>query len=236
MRPCMNANYLMRLISRGVEVKQLSLRESFKENRKKHKKKRDKMFCIIKDHKFYESIWEIVATDELINSDHLVLKSIEDFDAKTLLKNDFHLLFIDDKESICGKATLSSIRTSKSCIALGIHDVAFHLREDSDIHEDIERFEQLAKRFYQELFKTAFWISHKLTLEYIVTTSKHKDDHEDLAFFGKVKFSSEHETLKDVVGVISSDLTSLGQFYEGGPFTHEIKAEASFILYKKEKI
>lgn len=194
------------------------------------------MFCIIKDHKFHESIWEIVAADELINCDHLVLKSIENFDAKTLLENDLYLLFIDDEEGICGKATLSSIRTSKSCIALGIHDVAFHLRDDSDIHKDIERFEQLAEQFYQELFKTAFWISHKLSLKHIVTTSKHKDEHEDLAFFGKVKFSSEQETPKDVVGVISSDLASLGQFYEGEPLTHEIKAEASFILYKKEEI
>ncbi|AIL12653.1 hypothetical protein IM40_02550 [Candidatus Paracaedimonas acanthamoebae] len=194
------------------------------------------MFCIIKDYKFHESIWGIVAADELINFDHLVLKSIEDFDAKTLLENDLHLLFIDDEEGICGKATLSSIRTSKSCIALGIKDVAFHLSEDSDIHEDIERFEQLVEQFYHQLFKTAFWISHKLTLKYIVTTSKHKDDHEDLAFFGKVKFSSEHETLKDVVGVISSNLTNLEKFYKGEPFTHEIKAEASFILYKKEKI
>ena len=192
------------------------------------------MFCIIKDHKFYESIWEIVAADELINFDHLALKSIEDFDAKTLLKNDLHLLFIGDEEGICGKATLSSIRTSKSCIALGITGVAFHLREDSDIHEDIERFEQLAKRFYQELFKTAFWVSDKLSLKHIVTISKHKDDHEDLAFFGKVKFSSEHETLKDVVGVISSDFTSLEKFYEG-ELTHEIKAEASFVLHEKEK-
>ncbi|AIL13468.1 hypothetical protein IM40_08165 [Candidatus Paracaedimonas acanthamoebae] len=194
------------------------------------------MFCIVKDHKFHGSIWEIIVAGELINFDHLVLKSIEDFDAKTLLKNDLHLLFIDAEEGICGKATLSSIRTNKSCIALGIHDVAFHLRDDSDIHEDIERFEQLAEQFYQELFKTAFWINHKLSLKHIVTTSKHKNDHEDLTFFGKVKFSSEQETSKDVVGVISNDPTNLEQFYKGESLTHKIKAEASFILYKKEKL
>jgi len=191
---------------------------------------------MIKDDGFFKSIWEIVTADEFINFNHIELRFIENFDPKILLEKDLNLLFIDTKEGICGKVTLSLIRTSKSCIALGISDVAFYLKEDSNIHEDIEEFEQLTKRFYRGLFTTAFWISHNFSLKYIITTSKHKDDHEDLAFYGKVKFSSEHETSKDIVGVISSDVISLEQFYEGGPFTHEIKAEASFILYKKEKI
>jgi len=205
------------------------------------------MFCIINDKELYDIIWGEVAKDQYINpSKKLNLELLVSFNPKLIFEKDIHLLFIDDNEGICGKVTLSYTCEYKDIVsftsidqpsiysALAIKNIDYHINGNSDIHENIEAFEELTQRFYKDILKTALWISRKLSIPKIITISEHKDDHNDLNFFGEFSFSEELEAPQGILGVISVDATGKNQVFEPEAFAHSIKA-ISYIAVEKVK-
>ena len=161
-----------------------------------------------------------------------------------IFEKDIRLLFIDDNEGIYGKVTLShASRFSEDmpfiCIdqpskysALILKDIDYHINGNSDIHENIEAFEELTQRYYKGILKTALWISGKLSITKIITISDHKDDQNDLNFFGEFSFSEELETPQGILGVISVDITGSNQVFKPDAFAHCIRAISAHRIRK----